>query len=113
MPNEGDDDGTGDEDTRELGVDIGSLDSALESHEYPTTVDELIEEFGDHEIELPGGETTVEEVLDTQSGEEFESADGVKQRILNDVGAEAVGREGYSDRGGSDEGESGGDPQSL
>ncbi len=112
MPNE-DDDAAGDEDTRELGVDIGSLESDLESHEYPTTADELIEEYGDHEIELPGGTTTVEEVLSTQSEQEFESADGVKQRILNDVGAEAVGREGYSDRGGSNEGESGGDPQSL
>lgn len=106
-------DDDGDEDTREFGIELGSLKSDIESHDYPTTADELIEEWGDREIELPGGRTTLGEVLSTQSDEEFESADAVEQQIRNDVGAEAVGREGYSDRGGSDESESGGDPQSL
>jgi hypothetical protein len=93
--------GTGD--SREQGVDIGPLADELEDHTYPATTSEIIEEYGDYEIELPDGSQSLSEVLGGLEGEdeEYESADEVRQMIYNMVGSEAVGREGYSDRGGT------------
>ncbi len=94
---------TGSDDSREQGVDLGSLADELESHSYPTTNSELIDEYGDHEVELPDGSESLGEILGTLEGEdqEYDDAEEVRQMIYNLVGAEAVGREGYSDRGGS------------
>jgi hypothetical protein len=99
-------------DTREMGVEFGQLKEKLESHEYPTTGDELVGEYGDFELELPGGSETLREILGKRRGEDgdsediqFESADEVHQSILNMVDSKAVGRQGYSDRGGSLQGE--------
>lgn len=94
------DDGTGD--SREQGVDIGSLADELEEHSYPTTTSELVDEYGDYEVELPDGTESFGEILGGLEGEDakYDSADEVRQMIYNMVGSEAVGREGYSDRGG-------------
>jgi hypothetical protein len=98
----GDDAGT--DDSREQGVDIGALADELEDHSYPTTTSELLEEYGDYEIEMPDGSETLEAVLgniqEDDDEQEYESAEDVRQMIYNMVGSEAVGREGYSDRGG-------------
>ncbi|WP_255196173.1 DUF5789 family protein [Halorarius litoreus] len=90
-------------DSRELGVDIGALADELETLSYPTTTDELLEAYGDAELEFSGTTRTLREVLDVQGldDEEYESAEEVRQMIYNFVGDEAVGREGYSDRGGT------------
>lgn len=96
-------------DTREQGVEFGELKGELDAHAYPTTGEELLAAYGDFEIGLTGGSTTLGEVLggrhDEQGGEEvrYESADDVHQSILNMVGSDAVGRENYTDRGGSQE----------
>ncbi|XVH30396.1 DUF5789 family protein [Haloferacaceae archaeon DSL9] len=90
------------DDSRELGVEFGDLDDELEAHDYPATVDELVDEYGDYELELPGGEETFGEALgpyQEDPDEEFHDADEVRQAVLNMVGSEAVGRERYSDRG--------------
>ena len=94
------DDGTGD--SREQGVDIGSLADELEEHSYPTTTSELVDEYGDYEVELPDGTESFGEILGGLEGDDAEddSADEVRQRLYNMVGSGAVGREGYSDRGG-------------
>ena len=55
------DDGTGD--SREQGVDIGSLADELEEHSYPTTTSELVDEYGDYEVELPDGTESFGEIL--------------------------------------------------
>jgi hypothetical protein len=96
---ESDDHETGD--SREQGVDIGPLADELESHSYPTTTSELVDEYGDYELDLPKGSQTLEEVLGELEGtdEEYETPNEVRQMIYNAVGSEAVGREGYSDRG--------------
>ena len=65
----------------EPGRRLGELDSALETHEYPTTTGELIEAYGDHEIESRDGWTTVEDVLAPTDGETYDSADAVRGRI--------------------------------
>jgi hypothetical protein len=102
----GDSDSNGDteEDTRESGVEFGDLEEKLSGHEYPTTRDEVVDAYGDHELEFENGSETLREVLgpvgDEGDTQEYESADEVHQEIFNMVGAEAVGRRYYSDRGG-------------
>lgn len=109
--------------SREQGVDIGSLAEELEDHSYPATNEELLSEYGDHEVDLMDGSKSVEDILGKIDGEEqtYDSADEVRQMIYNMVGADAVGREGYSDRGGiagdsdttDEHGGSDSDPESL
>ena len=87
---------------REQGVEFGEeLSNELESHDYPTTTEELVSEFGDYELAFPDGEThTFEEIFSAQQGdEEYEEPREVQQAVLNMVGSGAVGREGYSGRG--------------
>ena len=93
--------GEAEDGSREQGVDIGSLADELEAHSYPATNSEIIDEYGDHELELPDGSQSLGKVLGRLEGEdeEYESADEVRQMIYNMVGSEAVGRENYSDRG--------------
>ena len=91
-----------DQDSRELGVEFGDLGDELAAHEYPTSVDTLVEEYGDRELELPSGEESFSEVLDPYTDEpdqQFNDAGEVRQAVLNMVGGDAVGEAGYSDRG--------------
>jgi len=99
------------------------LTDALADHDYPTTQEQLLEEYGDETLDLTDGEETLSSVLaekelaDEQEHIEYESAGEVHQAVLNMVGDRAVGRTDYSDRGGSlqdevEEGESESD-QSL
>lgn len=87
--------------SREMGVDIGPLADELEAHSYPATTDELVSEYGDHEIEMSGSTRTLQDVLGGEefADQEYQSAEDVRQMILNMVGDEAVGRTEYSDRG--------------
>jgi len=91
-----------DQGSRELGVEFGDLGEELDAHEYPTTVETLVEEYGDHELELPSGEESFSEVLGPYTEEpdqQFTDAGEVRQAVLNMVGDGAVGETGYSDRG--------------
>lgn len=85
---------------REMGIDLGELSERLDRHEYPATTDELVEEYGEYEIDYPNKSETLESVLGPID-DTYDSADSVRQEILNMVSSEAVGRERYSDRGGS------------
>lgn len=104
-------DSEGASDSRELGVDIGRLASALESHDYPTTSDELVDEYGDYEVQFSDGTQTVASILGTLEGveERYESPDEVRQTIYSLVQSGAVGREEYTDRGGMPMGDDGAD----
>jgi len=93
------------DDSREMGLELGDLKDDLRDADYPMDAEELMDRFGDHEIGLPDGEESFGEVMVTGGDETFESADEVEQAILNRVSADAVGREGYSDRGAGNEGE--------
>jgi hypothetical protein len=87
---------------REQGVEFGALADELASHDYPATTDELLDAYGDHELDLPGGSETFAAVLGTQTTEQrFESSEAVRQTVFNMVSADAVGRRGYSDRAGA------------
>lgn len=102
-PDEEPDAGSADDESRTQGIELGELDEELASHDYPTTATALVDEYGDYVIQLPGGSQRVEEVLGLyeEDDQEFTDAEDVRQAIHNLVGAEAVGREHYSDRGGS------------
>jgi len=100
------------EPSREHGVDFGSLAAELQAHDYPTTTDELLDAYGDHELDLPSGTETLGEILGAQTSDQrFGSPEEVRQAIFNMVGVEAVGRRDYSDRAGArrDPTEEGGD----
>ena len=97
---------TDDSESRRQGVDLGDLDDDLEAHDYPTTAQELYETFGERDIDLVDGKQRFGVVLapyihetEGESKETFDSAEEVRTAILNLVGSDAVGREGYSDRG--------------
>lgn len=92
-------------DNRDMGIAFGDLEDDLENEEYPITKDELVEKYGDRELEHAGGTTTVEEVVGPLGREEFDGQDDVHQTILNMVGDDAEGRQNYSDRGGAIPGE--------
>ncbi|MBX0305903.1 DUF5789 family protein [Haloarcula salinisoli] len=122
MSNDSSDEESGSE-SRQQGVEFGGLMTALENHDYPTTQEQLIAEYGDEELDLAEGEETLSSVLaerevaDEQDTIEYESPDEIQQAVLNMVGDRAVGRTDYSDRGESlqdetEEGESESD-QSL
>jgi hypothetical protein len=99
---------------REMGVELGDLNDDLEAHDYPASSGELLEEYGDRELDLPDGGKTFAEIMEPVEDKTYEEADGVRQDIFNFVGSDAVGREGYSDRGTmGDEGEGEEEPESL
>jgi hypothetical protein len=89
-------------DRREQGIDLGPLADELLAHEYPTTTDELVDEYGAYQIELQDGTRSAGEILGGREGanEAYESTAEVRRMICNLVGSDAVGREAYSDRGG-------------
>ena len=61
---------------------LGDLDEALEDLDYPTTTDELVEAYGDYEIETQGGEESLGEVLSSTENQTYDSADDVRSRLL-------------------------------
>lgn len=99
---------------RQMGIELGDLNDDLEAHDYPASSGELTDEYGDRELDLPDGSESFAEVLEPVGDKEYESAEEVRQDVFNFVGSDAVGREGYSDRGTApDQGEGEDEPKSL
>jgi len=67
------------EDTREL---LGDLTDALDTHDYPTTSDDLIEAYGNHEIEMQSGTKSLGVVFTTTEDRSYSSADDVRKQIM-------------------------------
>jgi hypothetical protein len=88
-------------DSREQGIEFGPLAEELENESYPLSHEELLDRYGDRELELIDRSTVLREVLGPENEQEYEDAEGVRQAIFNMVGDGAIGREGYSDRGGN------------
>lgn len=61
---------------------LGDLDDALERLDYPATTDELIEAYGDREVESQAGTATLAELFGPIDDELFDSADDVRNRTL-------------------------------
>ncbi|MFC6988653.1 hypothetical protein ACFQJD_07865 [Haloplanus sp. GCM10025708] len=65
---------------------LGDLDEALKSHDYPATTNELVEAYGDYELETQGGKKSLEDVLSATDDQIYDSADDVRRRILGLIG---------------------------
>lgn len=77
---------------------VSDAEDSFATHTFPTTTDQLVEEYGELEIELPNGASTLGEVLERVPNEEFASAEDALQATYGALGEEAIGRKGYSDR---------------
>lgn len=87
---------------REEGVNFTDINPVLEGIEYPITMEEFVAQHGDHSIERTNADPiTVRELFEGTGEDTFESAEEVRQSLLNLMPAESVGRQRYSDRGGS------------
>lgn len=86
-------------DNRDRGLEFGDFGDDLEDESYPLSKAELLEKYGDRRIEHANGSDAIREIVSNESDEVYESADDVREALLNMVGSEAVGRERYSDRG--------------
>jgi len=65
---------------------LGGLDEALKSHDYPATTNELVEAYGDYEIETQGDTKLFEDVLASTDDKTYDSAENVRRRILELIG---------------------------
>ncbi|RDI71767.1 DUF5789 family protein [Halopelagius longus] len=70
----------------------------IDAHEYPATTEELVEQYGEHTIELPNGSETLAEVLERAGSETYTCADDARNAVFCGLGHEAIGRRYYSDR---------------
>lgn len=97
------------DDTRTRGVELGPLVDDLESESYPMDASEVVDVYGDREVDLQAGDATVRDLLEPQGEQTFDSPEAVTESILTMVGSEALDREGYTDRGVGTEGEAEGE----
>jgi hypothetical protein len=86
-------------DNRDRGIEFGDLPDDLAREDYPLTKETLLDRYGDRQLEHSNGSVSVAELLVEEGDREFQDADEIHETLLNMVGEEAVGREGYSDRG--------------
>ncbi|MFC7156484.1 DUF2795 domain-containing protein [Halomarina halobia] len=70
----------------------------LDAHNYPATTEDLIEAYGDLELDLPNGSETVGEALRSVPDEVFSDADDARYALYSGVSSKAIGRKFYSDR---------------
>ena len=65
---------------------LGDLDEALKSHDYPATTNELVDAYGEYELETQGGKRSLEDVLSSTDDQTYDSADDVRRRLLGLIG---------------------------
>jgi len=77
---------------------LSGLDERMGAQSYPATTEEVIEEYGELELELPNGDERLGDVLDRLGSETFERPEDVRLAAISAVSSNAIGRENYSDR---------------
>jgi len=75
------------EDRAESG-ELGDFDKIIEEQDYPLIGDELVSEFGDYEVESVDGTRSIEEVLSSADEKTYNSADEVRNDVLNQLNRE-------------------------
>jgi hypothetical protein len=85
----------------------------FESHAFPATTGEIIEEYGGLELDLADGSETLGDALSRLGEETFERSEDVRFATYSAVSGEAVGRRHYSDRDSPAMGEAGPDEVSF
>jgi hypothetical protein len=83
------------------------------THTFPSTTEEFLADHGDVELELPNGDVTLDEVLETLPNEQFQTEEDARYSTYSVLGEEAIGRKGYSDRDATCPGEVGRDEVSF
>jgi hypothetical protein len=86
------------------GVAFGALSDDLERQTYPVARATVVERYGDRELDIEEGSVTVRELLAPLEDTTYASAGAVRRALVSMVGADAVGRTGYSDRAGTSQG---------
>lgn len=77
---------------------LNRTEALVDDHEFPATSDELIDAYGDVEIELQDGTETVATVLGRLGAETYQSSEDVRDALRTGVSHKAIGRRFYSDR---------------
>jgi len=91
-----------DDTDRDEGVDFTALDPVLQDLSYPVTKSEFVDNHGEFAIERTNAAPiTVERLFEGTGSDTFDSAADVRESVLNLMPRESVGRQRYSDRGGS------------
>jgi hypothetical protein len=73
---------------RAEGGELGDFDELLEKQDYPVTDSELISTYGDREVESMDGTQSIEEVLRSADEKTYDSADEVRDDVLNHLNRE-------------------------
>ena len=85
---------------RTEGVDFSDVQPIFEKISYPITKSELVEQYGDQEIDRTNADPiTIRELLEPMGEDTFESDQEVQQGLLNMMPMDSEGRQRYSDRG--------------
>ena len=82
-------------------VRLDELEAELRDESYPLDREYVAEAYGDYELDLAGGEESVEAALGRVDDVHFESHADLVATIEDGVSGEAVGRRNYTDRGAS------------
>lgn len=77
---------------------LADVDEKIDAHSYPATTDELIDEYGDLELEFPNGDETLGDALGRVGKTTLEDAEDARLLAYSAVSEDAVGRPNYSDR---------------
>jgi hypothetical protein len=89
------------------------VNEQLDTHSYPATTQELIEEYGDLELMLPNGTETLGTMLSLLDNETYDDAEAARLAAYSAVSDKAIGRKFYSDRDPTAPGEDGPEPLSF
>lgn len=82
---------------------MNELLDQLDAESFPLGKAELLDDYGQHELVFPDGETsTLDAVLGPAGVDEFRTVDELVETIHHMVGSSAVGQEGQTGRGTSD-----------
>lgn len=90
-----------------------NAEDTFASQTFPTTTEELIQEYGEMDIQLPNGKNNLGDVLSRLPEQEYDSAEEAIEAAYGVLGEEAIGRKGYSDRDPRCPGERNSEPLSL
>jgi hypothetical protein len=85
----------------------------VDAHTYPATTEDLIEAYGEMQLEYSNGTETLGDALARLESETFQSSEEARMAVYSALGSEAIGRKGYSDRDPLHVGETGPEPLSF
>jgi hypothetical protein len=77
---------------------LTNVQDAIDAHSYPATAEELVDEYGDLELETAEGTETFGDALERLDGTTFADAEEVRLGAYSAVSSDAIGRQNYSDR---------------